>query len=122
MNGRLYDPIVGRMLSPDIYVQDPTYSPSYNRYSYVNNNPLKYTDPSGWSLHYEFFNGFRNDMIPYGYNSWSDYKLSSSYAEALFSRIEWSLMGTAGYGDMGGWHTTVSVEKSFEPSLCWCLA
>lgn len=47
MNGRLYDPVIGRMLSPDNYVQSPTYSQSYNRYSYVWNNPLRYTDPSG---------------------------------------------------------------------------
>jgi RHS repeat-associated protein len=47
MNGRLYDPVVGRMLSPDNYVQSPDFSQSYNRYSYVWNNPLKYTDPSG---------------------------------------------------------------------------
>lgn len=47
MNGRLYDPMVGRMLSPDNFVQDPSNSQSYNRYSYCINNPLKYTDPSG---------------------------------------------------------------------------
>jgi len=47
MNGRLYDPVVGRMLSPDNYVQSPDFTQSYNRYSYVWNNPLKYTDPSG---------------------------------------------------------------------------
>jgi RHS repeat-associated protein len=47
MNGRLYDPLVGRMLSPDNYVQDNTHSQNYNRYSYVLNNPLKYTDPDG---------------------------------------------------------------------------
>jgi RHS repeat-associated protein len=47
MNGRLYDPVVGRMLSPDNFVQDPFSTQSYNRYSYVLNNPLKYTDPSG---------------------------------------------------------------------------
>ena len=47
MNGRLYDPLVGRMLSPDNFVQDNTSSQNYNRYSYVFNNPLKYTDPSG---------------------------------------------------------------------------
>ncbi len=47
MNGRMYDPIAGRMLSPDNYVQDPTSLHSFNRYSYVINNPLKYTDPSG---------------------------------------------------------------------------
>jgi len=47
MNGRVYDPILGRMLSPDNDVQDPFDSQNYNRYGYCLNNPLKYTDPSG---------------------------------------------------------------------------
>ena len=47
MKGRLYDPVVGRFLSPDNYVQLPDNSQNYNRYSYCLNNPLKYTDPSG---------------------------------------------------------------------------
>jgi RHS repeat-associated protein len=47
MNGRMYDPKLGRMLRPDNFVQDPTSTQSYNRYAYVWNNPLKYTDPSG---------------------------------------------------------------------------
>lgn len=48
MNGRVYDPRLGRMLSPDPFVQSPTYSQSYNRYTYAFNNPLKYTDPTGY--------------------------------------------------------------------------
>lgn len=47
MNGRLYDPMLGRFLSPDNYVQMPDFSQSFNRYSYCINNPLKYNDPSG---------------------------------------------------------------------------
>jgi RHS repeat-associated protein len=47
MNARLYDPYIGRMLSPDNILQDPTNAQNYNRYSYVLNNPLKYTDPTG---------------------------------------------------------------------------
>jgi len=47
MNGRMYDPIQGRMISPDNYVPDPWNTQGYNRYSYANNNPLKYTDPDG---------------------------------------------------------------------------
>ena len=47
MNGRFYDPSVGRFLSPDPYVQDITNLQNYNAYSYCLNNPLKYTDPSG---------------------------------------------------------------------------
>ncbi len=50
MNGRMYDPITGRMLSPDNYIQAPDLSQSFNRYSYCFNNPLRYTDPTGyWS-------------------------------------------------------------------------
>lgn len=47
MNARLYDPLLGRFLNPDPYVQVPENSQSYNRYSYCLNNPLKYTDPTG---------------------------------------------------------------------------
>ncbi|VVH51526.1 hypothetical protein BPUTSESOX_170, partial [uncultured Gammaproteobacteria bacterium] len=47
MNGRVYDPQIGRFLSADPYIQDPYNTQSYNRYSYVINNPLKYTDPTG---------------------------------------------------------------------------
>ena len=47
MNARLYDPLVGRFLSPDPYVQEPDFSQNFNRYSYALNNPLKYTDESG---------------------------------------------------------------------------
>ncbi len=47
-NGRLYDPILGRMLSPDIVVQDEQRSQAYNRYSYCFNNLLRFTDPSGY--------------------------------------------------------------------------
>lgn len=47
MNGRLYDPLLGRMLSPDKYVQAPDFSQNFNRYSYAWNNPLTYSDPSG---------------------------------------------------------------------------
>jgi RHS repeat-associated protein len=49
MNGRLYDAELGRMLGPDPYVQVPEYSQNFNRYSYVLNNPLNKTDPTGYS-------------------------------------------------------------------------
>jgi RHS repeat-associated protein len=48
MNGRLYDPILGRMLSPDPFVADATGTQGLNKYSYALNSPLKYTDPTGW--------------------------------------------------------------------------
>ena len=47
MNGRLYDPVLARMLSPDNNVVDPSFSQDYNRYSYARNNPLIHIDPDG---------------------------------------------------------------------------
>lgn len=48
MNGRFYDPLVARFISADPIIQDPEHSQSYNRYSYVRNNPTNLTDPTGF--------------------------------------------------------------------------
>jgi RHS repeat-associated protein len=48
LNGRVYDPVIGRMMSADPYVPDPTNGQAWNRYSYVINNPLAFTDPNGY--------------------------------------------------------------------------
>ncbi len=52
MNGRLYDPMLGMMLSPDNFNQSGSLTQNYNRYAYALNNPLKYNDPTGnfWHL------------------------------------------------------------------------
>lgn len=47
MNARLYDPVIGRFLSPDPLVHSPIDVQCYNRYSYCLNNPLRYVDPTG---------------------------------------------------------------------------
>ena len=46
MNGRVYDPQIGRFLSADPTVPDPLDSQSFARYAYVENNPLSAIDPS----------------------------------------------------------------------------
>jgi hypothetical protein len=48
MNGRVYDPTLGRFLSADPFIDSAYDSQAYNRYSYVGNNPLNHTDPSGY--------------------------------------------------------------------------
>ena len=50
MNGRIYDAKIARFLQADPFIQEPTYTQSLNRYSYVWNNPLNATDPSGYFL------------------------------------------------------------------------
>ena len=47
MNGRVYDPELGRFLQADPYVGDPSDILSLNRYAYAHGNPLANVDPSG---------------------------------------------------------------------------
>lgn len=47
MNGRVYDPVIGRFIQADNKDQAPDNLQNYNRYAYCSNNPLKYIDPSG---------------------------------------------------------------------------
>jgi len=44
---RYYDPMLGRFISPDSVIPDPLEPQALNRYTYVLNNPVIYTDPSG---------------------------------------------------------------------------
>ncbi|MEJ5249912.1 MAG: RHS repeat-associated core domain-containing protein, partial [Caldilinea sp.] len=45
-NARWYDPALGRFIQPDILVPDPADARMFDRYAYVNNNPLKFNDPT----------------------------------------------------------------------------
>jgi len=66
--GRVYDPKLGRFLSPDPVLQDASNTQNLNRYSYVLNNPLKYTDPSGYTYRSQAvtFKGRENPDGSYG--------------------------------------------------------
>jgi RHS repeat-associated protein len=48
MNGRIYDYRLGRFLSVDPIISNPTDSQSINPYSYIGNNPLSGVDPTGY--------------------------------------------------------------------------
>jgi RHS repeat-associated protein len=52
MNGRIYDPLIGRFMSADPFIQAPDNLQSYNRYSYVINNPMTLSDPTGYWYHW----------------------------------------------------------------------
>ena len=70
MNGRVYDPVTGRFLSADLFVQAPYNSQSFNRYTYVINNPLSFVDPSGYrfsSCMPDQWLGNNPDMDPWGF-------------------------------------------------------
>jgi RHS repeat-associated protein len=47
LNGRVYDPLLARFTSADTITENPFSTQGWNRYSYVGNDPLAFTDPSG---------------------------------------------------------------------------
>lgn len=90
MNGRMYDPVIGRVLSPDDFVQSPGYTQSYNRYSYCMNNPLKYTDPSGML------------MCPIDFNN-ALFDMSGAWADRVNNPNSYLYTSGGGGGGGGGW-------------------
>ena len=93
MNGRLYDPVIGRFFSPDSYVQNPNFSQNFNRYSYCMNNPLMFTDPDG-----EFILGIVTSIAMIGYdlltNNWGGWEKSGK--PALIAGIASAIAPVAG--------------------------
>ncbi|KZN53723.1 hypothetical protein N474_19320 [Pseudoalteromonas luteoviolacea CPMOR-2] len=67
MNGRIYDSGTGRFMQADPFIQAPANLQNYNRYSYVLNNPMSYTDPSGYLFDKIFkkLNKAFGDFAPY---------------------------------------------------------
>jgi len=91
MNGRVYDPYISQFLSPDPFVQDPSNPQNFNRFSYVLNNPLKYTDPSGY-----------NYLID-----------GMSVSEHTFFRYMRNMSGTEMIFDMvGSWDFTLAIRST----------
>ena len=116
MNARLYDPLLGRFLSPDPYVQAPDFSQNFNRYSYALNNPLRYTDESG-----EFF--FSLFMGPFGAvldaACWgaviggASYTTGVALSDGGFNNWSWSDFGkSVGFGALSG-AVTFGVGEAF---------
>ncbi|MDD5259544.1 MAG: hypothetical protein PHD29_06225 [bacterium] len=75
---RYYDPILRRFISPDTQILDPYNPQELNRYAYCVNNPLRYTDPSGYS--------------------W----FSDNWREHKWFRIAVITIGSAALGGIGG--------------------
>ncbi|MFW5872655.1 MAG: RHS repeat domain-containing protein [bacterium] len=107
MNGRVYDPILGRFLSPDNYVQLPDYSQSLNRYSYCLNNPLIYTDPSGESFVVIGLIVLGSMIVDYGVQVAINYA-NDNVGNPWIDNIDWADIAvsgavgglTAGYGSI----------------------
>ncbi len=73
---RYYDAALGRFIQPDKVVSNPSNPQAWNRYSYVLNNPLKYSDPTGYAealtdlgLYFATVQGFDSSGYNYAFNA-----------------------------------------------------
>ncbi|MFV0391262.1 MAG: RHS repeat-associated core domain-containing protein [Paludibacteraceae bacterium] len=131
MNGRVYDPVLARFLSPDPYVQAPDYTQNFNRYSYCYNNPFKFTDPSGelqigpfyvslnvgWGYGSGFSFGISAGVgiekiasagIYVGYNTSGSFTFSANAGIAGF-------YVSGGYDTKGGWNASAGWSAPIPP-------
>lgn len=53
LNARMYDPNIARFLQQDTYTGDPNDPLSLNLYTYCHNEPIMYSDPTGYSREYK---------------------------------------------------------------------
>ena len=98
---RMYDPVMSSFLSVDRYVQDPSNSQNFNRYAYCLNNPLRFTDPSGWQCRPT---PQKNNYIDYTYQYLEprDGDIGSPYMVNYFLNGVDCSGGVGGFGGGGG--------------------
>jgi hypothetical protein len=123
MNGRIYDPHLARFISPDPIIQSPYNGQNRNRYAYVLNNPLKYTDPSGYQAVFETggfggnYGGAQNDFNNWansgggsgGSSSWS-FSFGGSGAGLPAGRFQRALPA----GTAGGTFQNANIQSSWQ--------
>jgi RHS repeat-associated protein len=108
MNGRVYDPATAMFYSPDPMIQSPGDWLNYNRYSYCMNNPLKYTDPTG----YYWSNGEWFDD-----NTETNSGLSQEDIDIIKNNLLNSTYG--GHWDVGS-NSTLYFQSSTEAFIAGC--
>lgn len=94
MNGRVYDPLIGRFLSPDPHIQNPNDTQSHNRFAYTQNQYLNATDPSGFFLK-KFIKKHWRTMFAIAFAAYGGYAISMMPGISTLGAL--AISGTAGF-------------------------
>jgi len=106
---RYYDPELGRFTQPDTIVPNPSNPQDFNRYSYCNNNPINYTDPSGHSWFKNFLKRWGSTVLSVAAIVAAPFSGGASLALFLASS---AMGGVQAYqqGQLGAWATGFAVS------------
>jgi RHS repeat-associated protein len=102
MNGRIYDPLIGRFMSADPFIQVPDNLQSYNRYAYVMNNPLTLVDPSGYFSLRKVFRAVVVIAVAYYTGQWIGEALISSATSGFIAGTSGLSTGLVTLGGQAG--------------------
>jgi RHS repeat-associated protein len=91
LHGRVHDTVSGRFLSPDPYVMEAD-TQGFNRYSYVENNPLSFRDPTGFEREDNSGGGVFSNGYQLSWEEWGD--LFESIGD-FFGDVLDSLLGSS---------------------------
>ncbi len=132
-NARFYNPALGRFISADSLVNDPSNPQSLNRYSYVLNNPMIYTDPTGHMHWGDFFSNLFStwvgELLIQGVEPiYGSYELTKSKTGSYILGDE-IIIGTAvatwycdGCGGVAGGVAADAVESAYVSALAGEIA
>jgi hypothetical protein len=102
MNGRIYDPVVARFMTPDPNLQDPFNLQAYNRYSYALNNPLMFIDPTGYFSIGSIFKAVAAVFVAVFVPAIAGPLISAAVAPFVASAATAATIGVIGGGVLGG--------------------
>ena len=103
---RMYDPQLARFISADTIIPEPGKSQGYDRYAYVNGNPISFNDPSGHRACDDDYGRGCNKVNPpgsgggsgggYNYGDGGSNDFDSPFNNTIIDYIRgWQLVGTA---------------------------
>ena len=132
MNGRMYDPLMSSFLSVDRYVQSPENSQNFNRYAYCLNNPLKYTDPSGWVMQGALMGNPSQGVVDYtsvfmepvhGISDFNNayYKTNMAIYGNMDGPCGRGLFASGGMGCEAAYQAAMDHYSSASPGMVWSI-
>jgi len=134
---RYYSPGLGRFVSPDSLVPQPGNPQDLNRYAYVRNSPLVYTDPSGNRLARDPLGEFttapyRNDwvlvevpapVLTYEERRWANFELTGNpgfipgVPQTGYTLASLNYWGFTDYSLGDGWQGQVLERFAADPDM-----